>query len=290
MKFAKAQASVFVPDSVPEAEALRRITHLAIGAHQDDIEIMALDGVFSCFQASDQWFGAVTCTDGSGSPRSGQYAAFSDAQMAALRRREQEKAAIVGDYGLLVQLDYTSAEVKAASNRSLAADLAAIVRACRPDVVYTHNLADKHDTHVAVALSAVRALRSLAADERPRRVLGCEVWRGLDWLLDEEKVALNVTGHDTLAAALIGVHDSQVAGGKRYDLATAGRRRANATYYESHATDEAEGLWFAMDLTPLVHNAHLDAAAFVGKYLDDFRNDVIDRLQRLSSWDTASRG
>ena len=36
-------------------------------------------------------------------------------------------------------------------------------------------------------------------------------------------------------AALIGVFDSQIAGGKRHDLAVLGRRRANATYNASHA-------------------------------------------------------
>ncbi len=282
MKLANPRASVFVPDGLPEAEATKRITHLAIGAHQDDIEIMALDGVLRCFQEADFWFGAVTCTDGSGSPRAGKYAVYSDAQMAALRRREQEKAAIVGNYGLLVQLNYTSGQVKDPKNASLADDLAGIMRVCRPQAVYTHNIADKHETHVAVALAAIRAMRSLPADARPSRVLGCEVWRGLDWLQDEQKVALDLTGHDSLAAALIGVHDSQVAGGKRYDLASLGRRQANATYFQSHATDEAQSLWFAMDLTPLVQDANLNVAAFIGRHLDNFRNDVINRVQRLS--------
>jgi hypothetical protein len=50
----------------------------------------------------------------------------------------------------------------------------------------------------------------------------------------------------------VGVFDSQVSGGKRYDLATAGRRLAHATYYASHGTDEESALSFAMDLTPLV--------------------------------------
>ncbi len=282
MNLGNARASVFVPDGLPEPDALKRISHLAIGAHQDDIEIMALHGVLECFQREGRSFGAVTCTDGSGSPRAGDYAACSDAQMALLRRLEQQKAAIVGNYGVLAQLNYTSGQVKDAHNPALVNDLAAIVRSCRPGVVYTHNLADKHDTHVAVGLAAVRALRSLPAGERPERVLGCEVWRGLDWMLDDEKVALDVTGHDSLKAALIGVYDSQVAGGKRYDLASIGRRRANATYFQSHATDEAEELWFAMDLTPLVRDTGLDVGVFVSRYLDSFKNDTIARMRRLS--------
>ena len=52
--------------------------------------------------------------------------------------------------------------------------------------------------------------------------------------------------------SLLGVFDSQVCGGKRYDLATMGRRRANATYLASHGVDESTSLIFGMDLTPLM--------------------------------------
>ncbi|MEI9866262.1 MAG: hypothetical protein WDN00_17245 [Limisphaerales bacterium] len=59
-------------------------------------------------------------------------------------------------------------------------------------------------------------------------MIGCEVWRNLDWLGDNEKFLMDVSGHDKLAARLNGVFASQIAGGKRYDLATLGRRSANA--------------------------------------------------------------
>ena len=39
------RAKVFVPDGTPVSEALARTTHLAVSAHQDDIEIMAYDGI-----------------------------------------------------------------------------------------------------------------------------------------------------------------------------------------------------------------------------------------------------
>jgi len=60
------------------------------------------------------------------------------------------------------------------------------------------------------------------------------VWRDLDWLVDSDKAPFDVSEHENLQAALLGVFDSQIAGGKRYDLASMGRRRANATYFESH--------------------------------------------------------
>jgi LmbE family N-acetylglucosaminyl deacetylase len=280
MQLNNPDATIVVPDLEPVDAALRRITHLGIGAHQDDCEIMAFHGILECYHRPDRWFGAVTCTNGSGSPRAGEYAAYSDEEMARLRRGEQDKAAVVGNYGCLVQLNHSSAAVKDVRDPSLLEDLAALLDACRPEVVYTHNPADKHETHLAVGLTTVRAIRSLPADVRPRAVFGCEVWRGLDWLADASKIALDVSGHENLAAALIGVYDSQVAGGKRYDLATIGRRRANATYFASHATDKAEALSFALDLTPLVRDESLDIAGFVLGHVDDFRRDVEAKLRK----------
>ncbi len=102
--------------------------------------------------------------------------------------------------------------------------------------MYTHNLADKHDTHVAVALRVVSACRALEPALRPKQLIGCEVWRDLDWLCDADKVRMPVDQREHLQQALLGVFDSQIAGGKRYDLATAGRRKANASYFESRAT------------------------------------------------------
>jgi hypothetical protein len=134
---------------------------------------------------------------------------------------------------------------------------------------------------VAVLLAALQALRALPPARRPRRFYGCEVWRDLDWLPDPRKVALPLAGHENLEAALLGAFDSQIAGGKRYDLATLGRRRANATYFQSHSVDAAERLVFAMDLSPLLADAAPEAAAFTETLLEEFRGDVLDRIRRL---------
>ncbi|HSA94985.1 MAG TPA: PIG-L family deacetylase [Acidobacteriota bacterium] len=280
MRFTKSDAAVFIPDGWAEEDAFRRVTHLGIGAHQDDLEIMAFHGIQTCFTSRELWVGAVTSTNGAGSPRAGEYASFSDADMAALRRREQEKAAILGNYGALVQLNFTSAEVKDVGTGRLKADLVKILELARPEVVYTHNPADKHDTHLAVAFTVLAALRELAPDERPTTLYGCEVWRGLDWMDDADKVPLDVGRRENLALGLIGVYDSQVEGGKRYDLATVGRRRSNAVYFQSHQTDEAEQLWFAMDLTPLVRDDGLDIGKFVLGHVDKFRKSVEDKIKK----------
>jgi len=276
-----ATAELFIPDGRPEAEALTRTTHLAIAAHQDDIEIMAIDGILRCYRQPERWFTGVVVTNGSGSPRDDLYRDYTDEEMQVVRRREQKNAAVMGEYAAQFLLDYPSAAVKDPAADEPVADLVAILRATRPEVVYTHNLADKHDTHVSVALRALAALRRLAPDERPAHVYGCEVWRGLDWLLDEEKVAFDCSARESLQAALLGVFDSQICGGKRYDLATLGRRRANATYYASHATDIATGMVFAMDLTPLVADPTLEIVAYVQGYMERFAAEVQHRIQRF---------
>jgi hypothetical protein len=114
------------------------------------------------------------------------------------------------------------------------------------------------------------------------KVYGCEVWRDLDWLPDEDKQALPVSARTNLAAALVGVFDSQVSGGKRYDLATAGRRLAHATYYASHGTDQESALSFAMDLTPLLDKPELAVSEYVLGFVDRFRADVEKRLRAAS--------
>ena len=280
MKLHNATADIFIPDGQPPAAALARITHLGIGAHQDDLEFMAFHGIEACFHSATDWFGGVTCTNGGGSARTGAYARFSDGEMMAVRREEQRQAAILGRYAAMLQLDYPSEAVKDPADPRLRDDLAAILSAARPRVVYTHNPADKHDTHIAVVVPVIQAIRTLPRELRPQAVHGCEVWRNLDWLPDAEKIVHAVGGHDSLAAALNGVFDSQIAGGKRYDLAVLGRRRANATFFASHGVDRSDALAFAMDLTPLVLDDTLDIVAYVTGFIDRFKTDVTAKLRR----------
>ncbi len=273
-------ADVFVPDGTEMAAALGRTTHLAIGAHQDDLEFMAAHGVVECFQNPARWFTGVVVTDGAGSARDFEYKDYSNEQMMSVRQLEQRKAAFVGEYSVMLQLGHPSRVVKDAAAAGVVNDLVSILTATRPEVVYTHNLADKHDTHVAVALRVVAACLALAVEARPKQIIGCEVWRDLDWLCDADKVVMPVDRHENLHAALMGVFDSQIAGGKRYDLATAGRRRAHATYFESHGTDAHSALIWGMDLTPLLSGA--DPTELVRRYIARFETEVADRVARLA--------
>ena len=281
MQFHKSTADFFVPDGAAADAALARTTHICIAAHQDDIEIMAYHGIAECFGQRDKWFTGVVVTNGAGSPRTGIYGQYSDDEMQKVRLVEQRKASYVGEYACQIQLGFTSAEVKNGRETAVVDDLATILRAARPEYVYLHNPADKHDTHVGVTMRSIAALRAVAADTRPKKVYGCEVWRDLDWLPDEVKLVMPASARSNIAAALVGVFDSQVSGGKRYDLATAGRRLAHATYYASHGTDQESALNFAMDLTPLVEDAALDVAAYATGLIDLFRADVEKRVKSV---------
>jgi LmbE family N-acetylglucosaminyl deacetylase len=219
--------------------------------------------------------------DGAGCAKDAQYKDYTDQQMIEVRKKEQKKAAVIGEYAAQFLLNHPTSKVEADQSGVLE-DLETVLSHCRPQVVYTHNFADKHDTHVAVVSRVITALRKLPADKRPQKVVGCEVWRDLDWLCDKDKVVMAVDEHENLGDSLMGVFDSQIAGGKRYDLATRGRRLAHATFFETHLVDEHKALIWGMDLTPLVQNPSLDYFDYVKSYIDRFADEVKDRVKRMN--------
>jgi len=281
MKFHLNTAEVYIPDNEPEKQALARTTHLCLAAHQDDIEIMAAQPIIECFQQKHKWFTGVVVTDGRGSPRDSIYGQYTDDEMRLVRFKEQRKAAFVGEFAAQIMLDIPSKVIKNVSRNEPVDDILEILRSTKPEFVYTHNLADKHDTHVGVALRVIQALRKLDQAERPKRLVGCEVWRALDWMVDTDKVTMDLSQHENLQFALLGVFDSQIVGGKRYDLASMGRRRANATYFESHGVDETTGMSYGMDMTPLMNDASLQPSEFVRGFIQHFANDVKERVDRM---------
>lgn len=272
---------IYIPDESSEEIALKRTTHLCIAAHEDDIEFMAFAPIAECFQKQDKWFCGVVTTDGAGSPRDGIYANYTDDDMKKIRIEEQKKAAYIGCYGAQLLLGYSSKEVKDKDNTAVVNNYIEILKATKPKYVYIHNLADKHETHIATAVKAIKALRQLDESEQPEKVYGCEVWRNLDWLNDDEKVYLDCSQYPNLGRALSSVFDSQISGGKRYDLAADGRRLANATFSESHACDTYTGLNYAMDLTPLIKDKMLSVEDFVCGYIERFKISVKNLIGRL---------
>ena len=286
LKFCNLKTDFYVPDGMEDSEALRRITHLGVGAHQDDLEIMAYDGIIKCFHSSTAWFGGVICTSGSGSARDGEYANYSDEEMAKIRSKEQKIAADIGKYGALIQLGYESAEIRGLRQKELEDDLFGILESCSPEVVYTHDPADRHLTHLVVFWSTLRAIRKLPKEQRPRKLYGCEGWRDLDWVPNNSKVIFDVSENMNLARDLIDVYDSQIAGGKNYSDAIIGRRAANATFNDPYSVDFSSQLSKAIDLTPLIEDDSIDVISYMTMIVDEFKNEVdwesISKYQKLS--------
>ncbi|WP_283395178.1 PIG-L deacetylase family protein [Candidatus Pelagisphaera phototrophica] len=275
-------ADIWLRDSLTVDSALARATHLGIGAHQDDLEFMAYEGIASCYEKQDQWFAGITVTDGRGSSRTGPFASYSDEEIRNVRRKEQRDAAEIGEYTAQFQLDYPSSELKGEGRSNVTADILAVLKKSRPNVVYLHQPADKHDSHIAVLGCSIEALRQTAVTHVPERVIGCEVWRSLDWLDDSEKVAMVCDAYPNLSAKLYAVFESQIAGGKRYDLAVEGRRRANATMFDSHGSDIYQSVAWGIDLKPLVVNPDLSIEAFILEEIGRLSQDVKDRVQKYS--------
>jgi len=278
MDFGYSKTRCFVPDGAETARALKRCSHMGIGAHQDDLEIMAFHGVLECFDNPDNWFCGVTCTEGTGGPRKPEFSRLSPEDVGALRNEEQDKAAKLGRYGAMIQFNYSSKDSRNADKSALVASLSSLLAAVRPRVVYTHNPADKHETHVGVTIATLQAIRGMPLEARPEKLYGCEVWRDLDWLDDDKKVCLDVSGNEELATDLINCHVSQVTSAKRYDLATVGRRRANATYSSSHSNTPETYVTHAMDLTPLVVDDTRRLGDFVAEKLRAFEKSVANTL------------
>lgn len=278
MKFENGDPRIFVPDGQPVPEALARVTHLGIGAHQDDLEFHALHGILECWDRTDRAFGGITCTDGAGSTRTGPYADYTDQQMREVRIKEQNTAAEIGRYAVMVQLGHSSAVARDPKNFALFEELRALLDKMQPEVIYTHNLADKHETHIAVVMKTIAAIRLLPSSRRPRRLLGFEGWRGLDWLLAKDKVALDVSARPELADQLAAVFDSQIAGGKRYDLGMNGRRAANATLDDPYTPDGSTRMTFAMDMTPLILDDTLDSLEFALGFVRRLEADIRAKL------------
>ena len=272
-------ADVFVPDGRTPEEALARVTHVGIGAHADDLELMAFHGIAHCLSTPGAWFAGVVASDGARAPRTGRFSGLTDAELREVRRAEQRAAAERGRYAAVVQLDHGSPAVLSGDPR-LTDDLFAFLDATRPRVVYTHDPADRHATHVATCAAAVAALRRLPEKWRPSRVYGCEVWRGLDWLAEGDLVRLDVSGHEETWRALLACFPSQTEGARPYEMGALGRARGNAVFSEARAAGGTGGVWLAMDLTPLVRDETLSLDEFVRERVERFGAELAKNTTR----------
>ena len=266
---------------IPKAGKPGPVKYLTICAHQDDNEIMAIDGIMRGYRSRKYSFACVVTADGGGSARTGKFADYTDEMMKEVRIEEQKKAAEIGRYHALHLLNYSSKEIKDPENEEIINDYVEILREYKPKVLYTHSILDKHPTHLGVVTKVIRALRLLKPEEQPKVVYGCEVWRDLDWVADKKKVCFDVSHNIRLQKSLLNVFESQIAGGKAYTNATIGRRYNNATYAQSHSVDNAKLVTYAINMTKLIRDPELPMKKFALSFVDDLYTEINDAMDRI---------
>ncbi|NBV96222.1 MAG: PIG-L family deacetylase [Verrucomicrobia bacterium] len=281
MKFSQPSADLYAPGGKDPWAGLSSTTHLGIGAHADDLEILAFPGIAACFQHPKNRFSGIVVTDGAGAPRSGPFAQTSDVELIQLRRAEQRRAADLGHYASVIQLAHPSPAVRQSDRSAVIGDLVKIFEAAQPQTLYLHNPADRHETHIAVLLACIEALRQLPESSRPKEIYGCEVWGDLDWVPSSHVVRLPCPAPETLGTSLLDCFQSQIAGGKRYDRAALGRRYAQATFGNPNQPDSEQEIVLALDLRPLL-DTNLSLQNFLAPIFDLFRTQTLARIDKLA--------
>ena len=170
MELFNKNAEIYVPDGVINEKALRRTTHMAIGAHQDDIEIMAYDGILKCLWPKRP---LVFCRDCNKWRK--EAAVMANISIQAIPKcrqfepKNKKKRQIMVNMVALFFLNYSSSDIKNPKNRNFIEDIKQLIIMAKPEVIYTHNLADKHDTHVSTAVKVIQALRELDKSLLPEK-------------------------------------------------------------------------------------------------------------------------
>jgi len=252
-------------------------THLGIGAHADDLEIMAYHGIAHCFESEQSIFSGITVTDGVGSPQN-ETERLDQEKLRTTRQKEQKEAAELGRYGFMAQLDYSSSGIKGCDREQATEEIFQILKAAQPEVVYLHQPGDKHPTHLAVLAASVAAIKRLPPEQRPQKVYGCEVWRDLDWLPDDQKIYLPTDRYPKLAHDLIELFQSQISAGVAYHHGTLGRRSANATFADPHFVKKGDSFTLAVELMPVI-NDEITLQDLALREVERFRHEV------ESSWE-----
>lgn len=253
-RFGKEMKPVFESPVEDGTMPKEHVEWLCVGAHPDDVEILAGYPIWKNRKDPTVGFTAVVVTCGSRRRND---------RLAVRRRREQLRAASLGRYTRLYMLDFLSSEIRAAGHPRVVNELVSILERERPRNVITHNLFDRHPTHVAVAHAVLLALRRLALDKRPERVLGGEVWGSLDWIPDRHRVVLTLPDGGKLQRRLLQIFRSQQATGKNYSRAVWARQVAHQTFWDPYQRDLRFPVSMALDMTPLMNTAPFLVQQFV---------------------------
>lgn len=255
------------------------VKNIVIAAHKDDGEMIGIKAIDDSFK-KDESMVMIILTNGSGCPRVGEFKSVSDEDMVEIRTAEQKRAAEIGRYNCLYLLEHSSKEVQD-MHTNIKNELVEILKKY-PEIenIYIHNPFDKHNTHVGACELAIAAIKELYADgalKKLSKVLGVEVWRGLDWLPDKYKVTIDTTGAEFISQNIMSVFVSQNSA-KRYDEAISNRRLANATFDASHESNICTSLMYAIDLMGVVQDVNKNLSDLLTENLDLFEKELRKNL------------
>ncbi len=252
---------------------------LAISAHQDDIEIMAMDGILRAYGSKKYAFYAAVVGDGANCLKAGKYSEVSDKEMIEARNQEQLRASQIGEYSKLYFLKHAHSEIEQEENESIIKELQKLILEVKPEIVYTHNIFDKNPHHVKITQLVIDAINGLNIDDRPRLLYGCEIFRSLDWLPDKYKITFDLSDNKELQQRLVNVYDTRVEQSRNYTKAVMGRKLANAAFVSSNcATDEDKMYWYGINLTPVIQK-NISLNEYCIKILNDFNRELLTNIK-----------
>ena len=253
---------------------------LAIGAHHDDIEVMAMDGILKAYGSKKYSFYACVLSDGAHFSKMGKYSDISDKEMIETRNQEQIRASQIGEYANLVFLKHTREDIENNEKDVVIKNIQKVILEVQPDVVYTHNIFDKGDIHTLTAIRVIEAILGLEEDKRPRLLYGCEIFRSLDWLPDKYKVVFDLSENKELQSRLIGVYDTRMEQSRNYNKAVVGRKLAHATFGNSNSSiDEEKLIWYGINLTPVIQKG-ITLDEYCVKILNDFNKELLEYIKK----------
>lgn len=255
------------------------VKFMAICAHGDDCELMAIDGIQRGYRASKYTFACVVTTDGADSERSGRYARTNNEKMASVVMAEQKKAANIGRYNSVYFMNYSTEEVRDQENEDIVNEYVEIIKELKPRVLYTHSILDRNVTHVAVAIKVINALRSMKKGDQPKVLYGCESERDLDWVDPSKVVTFNVSKNMRLQRQLISAHKSANLS-RDYVNAAIGRRLVNAVFNREEKRKTAKLTAKAINMTTLLRRKDYPIKRFAMSFIDDLYTEINDMMDR----------
>lgn len=254
--------------------ALAKANSIAVVAHADDALIMLPDQATAVGGTSGLI--EILVTDGAGSVL--PPGCRTQSELVALREHEEIRVAQRAGFGGVIFLRASSATVRDTGERRVTQSIAAILACTHPEILVTHNPFDRHPTHLAVLARVLDAICRVPRRAWPLRLLGGEVWGGLDFLPAEIVQAHDISAQIETIGELMRLYETQNIN-QHYDLGAVGRYLSHATFHSSHARNEAVAMALTIDMTALLGRPASSLPDFVVRWFDRARNDQLTRLQ-----------